>query len=88
VSFGGRCAILHLHLEQLSSSAVSGLWAIRSKTMKTPLIERMQKGGAAKVWIKEVEAKDRTIELLSQKIDEYLNIIDALASEREQLENG
>ena len=53
---------------------------------KTPLTERMTKGGAAKTWIKEVEAKDREIDALSQKIVEHLNIIDNLANEREQLE--
>ncbi len=53
---------------------------------KTTLIERMEKGGAAKTWIKEVEAKDRALELLAQKIAEYLAIIDVLARKREQLE--
>ena len=55
---------------------------------KTPLIERMQKGGAAKAWIKEVEAKDREIERLEQTKDQYLNTIDLLAREKEELEAG
>ena len=53
---------------------------------KTPLTERMTKGGAAKAWIKEVEAKDREIESLEQTKDQYLNIIDLLAREKEGLE--
>ena len=51
-----------------------------------PLTERMTKGGAAKSWIKEVEAKDREIESLEQTKDQYLNIIDLLAREKEELE--
>ena len=51
-----------------------------------PLTERMTKGGAAKAWIKEVEAKDREIESLEQTKDQYLNIIDLLAREKEGLE--
>ena len=54
--------------------------------MKTPLIERMTKGGAAKAWIKEVEAKDRELERLEQTKDQYLNTINLLACEKEQLE--
>ena len=50
-----------------------------------PLTERMTKGGAAKSWISEVEAKDREIERLEQTKDQYLNIIDLLACEKEQL---
>ena len=53
---------------------------------KTPLIERMQKGGAAKAWIKEVEAKDREIFDLEQIKVQYLSIINLLAFEKEQLE--
>ena len=52
-----------------------------------PLTERMTKGGAAKAWIKEVEAKDREIERLEQTKDQYLNTIDLLACEKEQLES-
>ena len=52
---------------------------------KTTLIERMTKGGAAKTWINEVEAKDREIERLEQTKDQYLDIIDLLACEKEQL---
>ena len=51
-----------------------------------PLTERMTKGGAAKTWIKEVEAKDREIERLEQTKDQYLNIINLLACEKEGLE--
>ena len=51
-----------------------------------PLTERMTKGGAAKTWINEVEAKDREIESLEQTKDQYLNIIDLLAREKEGLE--
>ena len=51
-----------------------------------PLTERMTKGGAAKAWIKEVEAKDREIESLEQTKDQYLDIIDLLAREKEELE--
>ena len=51
-----------------------------------PLTERMTKGGAAKSWISEVEAKDREIERLEQTKDQYLNIIDLLAREKEELE--
>ena len=50
-----------------------------------PLTERMTKGGAAKSWIKEVEAKDREIESLEQTKDQYLDIIDLLAREKEGL---
>ena len=50
-----------------------------------PLTERMTKGGAAKTWIAEVEAKDRDIERLEQTKDQYLNTIDFLACEKEQL---
>jgi len=53
-----------------------------------PLIERMTNGGAAKAWIKEVEAKDREIERLGETKDQYLNIINLLACEKEQLEAG
>jgi len=53
--------------------------------VKTPLIERMQKRHAAKSWIKEVEAKDREIERLEETKDQYLNIINLLACEKEQL---
>ncbi len=52
---------------------------------KTPLIERMTKGGAAKTWIREVESKDRQIKRLLQLKEGYLNIIDLLAREKEQL---
>ena len=45
---------------------------------KTPLIKRMTKGGAAKTWIREVEAKDRLIERREATIDEYGNYIDQL----------
>ena len=51
-----------------------------------PLTERMTKGGAAKTWINEVEAKDREIESLEQTKDQYLDIIDLLAREKEELE--
>jgi len=51
-----------------------------------PLTERMTKGGAAKTWIKEVEAKDRELERVEQTKDQYLNTIDLLAGEKEQLE--
>jgi len=55
--------------------------------MKTPLTERMTKGGAAKTWIAEVEAKDREIERLEETKEEYLNTIDLLAQENEALSN-
>ena len=51
-----------------------------------PLTERMTKGGAAKTWINEVEAKDREIESLEQTKDQYLDIIDLLAREKEEIE--
>ena len=51
-----------------------------------PLTERMTKGGAAKSWIKEVEAKDREILDLEQIKVQYLSIINLLAYEKEQLE--
>ena len=51
-----------------------------------PLTERMTKANAPKTWIKEVEAKDREIESLEQTKDQYLNIIDLLAREKEGLE--
>jgi len=50
-----------------------------------PLTERMTKGGAAKSWISEVEAKDREIESLEQTKDQYLDTIDLLAREKEGL---
>ena len=50
---------------------------------KTPLTERMTKGGAAKAWIKEVETKNKRIEELLQLKEEYLNVIDLLACEKE-----
>ena len=53
-----------------------------------PLTERMTKGGAAKSWIKEVEAKDREIERLEQTKDQYLDTIDLLACEKEDLRDG
>jgi len=46
----------------------------------------MTKGGAAKAWIKEVEAKDREIESLEQTKDQYLDTIDLLACEKEGFE--
>ena len=52
---------------------------------KTPLIERMTKGGAAKAWIKEVETKNKRIERLLELKEEYLNVIDLLACEKELL---
>ena len=52
---------------------------------KTPLIERMTKGGAAKTWIKEVETKNKCIERLLELKEEYLNVIDLLACEKELL---
>ena len=56
--------------------------------MKTPLIERMQKGGAAKAWIKEVEAKDREILDLEQIKVQYLSIINLLDFEKEELDKA
>ena len=53
-----------------------------------PLTERMTKANAPKTWIKEVEAKDHDIELLEQTKDQYLNTIDLLAREKEELEAG
>ena len=53
---------------------------------KTTLIERMTKGGAAKTWIKEVEAKDREIFDLEQIRVQYLSVINLLAFEKEQME--
>ena len=53
--------------------------------VKTPLIERMTKGGAAKTWIREVESKDRRIKRLLELKEEYLNVIDLLACEKELL---
>ena len=47
---------------------------------KTPLIERMAKGGAAKTWIKEVDAKNRLLERRKTTIDEYGNYIDQLVT--------
>ncbi len=52
---------------------------------KTTLIERMEKKGAPKSWIKEVDTKDLIIKQLSLKSGEYLGVIDTLARERVQL---
>ena len=52
---------------------------------KTPLTERMTKGGAAKTWIKEVETRNKRIERLLELNEEYLNVIDLLACEKELL---
>jgi len=46
----------------------------------------MTKGGAAKTWIAEVEAKDREIERLEEIKDLYLDTIHLLACEKEELE--
>ena len=54
--------------------------------MKTPLIERMEKKGAPKTWIREVQTKNNRIEQLLELKEEYLNVIDLLAREKEQLE--
>ncbi len=54
---------------------------------KTPLIERMQKGGAAKAWIKEVESKDSELERLLALKEEYLNVIDSLARQLEDMDD-
>lgn len=53
---------------------------------KTPLTERMEKAKAPKTWIREVKTKDNRIERLFELLEEYLNIIDLLAREKEQLE--
>ena len=53
-----------------------------------PLTERMTKGGAAKTWVTEVEAKDREIERLEQIKTQYLFTIDLLAREKEQLKDA
>ena len=52
---------------------------------KTPLTERMAKGGAAKAWIREVETKNKRIERLLELKEAYLNVIDLLACEKELL---
>ncbi len=54
--------------------------------MKTPLIERMEKAKAPKAWIREVQTKDNRIKQLLELKETYLNIIDRLAREKEQLE--
>ena len=54
--------------------------------MKTPLIERMEKAKAPKTWIREVQTKDNRIERLLEIKETYLNTIDRLAREKEQLE--
>ena len=54
--------------------------------MKTHLIVRMEKAKAPKTWIKEVQIKDNRIEQLLELKEEYLNVIDLLAREKEQLE--
>lgn len=53
---------------------------------KTTLIERMEKKSAPKSWIREVQTKDNHIERLFELLEEYLNVIDMLAREKEQLE--
>ena len=53
-----------------------------------PLTERMTKGGAAKSWIKEVEAKDREILDLEQIKVQYLSVINLLAFEKEELDKA
>ena len=53
--------------------------------MKTPLIERMEKAKAPKTWIREIKTKDNRIERLLETKETYLNIIDRLAREKEQL---
>ena len=55
--------------------------------MKTSLIERMKKAKAPKTWIREVQTKDNRIEQLLELKEEYLNVIDLLAREKEQLED-
>ena len=52
---------------------------------KTPLIERMEKKGAPKSWIREVKTKDDRIERLLEIKETYLNIIDSLARQVEEL---
>ncbi len=54
--------------------------------MKTPLIERMEKRKAPKSWIAEVAKLQRTINEKDVKIEEYSNIIDVLAVEKEYLQ--
>ena len=52
---------------------------------KTPLIERMEKNGAPKSWIRDIKTKnDRNKRLLEIK-ETYLNIIDKLARQVEEL---
>ena len=51
---------------------------------KTPLPIRMEKYGAPKAWIVEVMQKNAKIGKLEKQIDEYGNIIDLLAREKEE----
>ena len=53
-----------------------------------PLIERMEKGKAPKTWIAEVAKLQRTIEEKDERIEEYGNIIDALARKVEALQES
>ena len=52
---------------------------------KASLVERMEKKGAPKAWIREVNTKDDRIERLLEIKETYLNIIDKLAKQVEDL---
>ena len=52
---------------------------------KTPLIERMEKKGAPKSWIREIVSLYLQIKTLQKTLNEYLDIIDILARQVENI---
>ena len=60
--------------------------SLEAKMAKTSLISRMDKAGAPKTWIQEVQTLNRRLETLTQLKDEYGVIIDSLARQLEREE--